>query len=55
MAGSVLGTQSEAVSGALQQPGDGEVVIRAHEVACDERLLIIVIFVIVVVVLAFIL
>lgn len=56
MASPVLGTQSEAISRALEQPGDGEVVIGAHEVACDERAFIIVIFVIIiVVVLAFIL
>lgn len=56
VAGSVLGTQSEAVSGALEQPGDGEVVIGAHEVARDERAFIVVIFVIIIIViLAFIL
>lgn len=56
MARSVLGTQSEAISGALEQSGDSEMVIGAHEVACDERAFIIVIFVIIIiVVLAFIL
>lgn len=53
---SVLGAKSEAISGALEQPGDGEVVVGAHEVACDERAFAVVIFVIIIiVVLAFIL